>query len=452
MKRILFILLTLLAVYACGPGNMPVEPIVDPPEQPENPENPDDPDPDNPDPDDPVDPEVPILQTDVATDITISSATLHARYSGIDMTHAPQNAVFEWGTEAQHLSGRITAEQNVAEAAGSYSATLPTLSSGITYFFRASMDVWDGAKGAYRNISGEVLSFTTRTPDVGSEQSAPGWAELPALNYTHHGGSYNYYTDNTREGLYYVHHKAKDPHGAVVRNYTACWSGIYRCPVWIAAPRHKDYESGKAPSRNYRLDPDLPAEVQYAGASGSNSPYNRGHMLGAAERKGSSDMFAQVNYVTNIAPQHGTYFNSGGKYWNSLEDEIDGYVCADTLYIVVGTYFESYTDAKGIHADPKTITFNGSPDVTCPTMFYYALLRTKSGNSGKKVQNCSASELQCAAFVRAHLQSAPSGSVYSVTSTDMMSVADLERITGFTYFANVPNAPKSTYNASDWGL
>ena len=34
----------------------------------------------------------------------------------------------------------------------------------------------------------------------------------------------------------------------------------------------------------------------------------------------------------------------------------------------------------------------------------------------------------------------------------VMSVADLEKKTGQTFFANVPNAPKDTYNASDWGL
>lgn len=27
---------------------------------------------------------------------------------------------------------------------------------------------------------------------------------------------------------------------------------------------------------------------------------------------------------------------------------------------------------------------------------------------------------------------------------------ELEHITGFTYFENVPNAPKSTVNANDW--
>ena len=34
----------------------------------------------------------------------------------------------------------------------------------------------------------------------------------------------------------------------------------------------------------------------------------------------------------------------------------------------------------------------------------------------------------------------------------MMSIADLERLTGFSYFASVPNAPKDSFNASDWGL
>ena len=33
-----------------------------------------------------------------------------------------------------------------------------------------------------------------------------------------------------------------------------------------------------------------------------------------------------------------------------------------------------------------------------------------------------------------------------------MSITDLESITGFTYFPNVPNAPKSSFTASDWGL
>lgn len=79
-------------------------------------------------------------------------------------------------------------------------------------------------------------------------------------------------------------------------------------------------------------------------------------------------------------------------------------------------------------------------------MFYYALLRTKSGASGKSVRNCSASELQCAAFVLRHNVEKS----HKPQAEDIISIADLEKITGFTYFQNVPNAPKTTVNTNEW--
>ncbi|MBR4686952.1 MAG: DNA/RNA non-specific endonuclease, partial [Bacteroidales bacterium] len=83
------------------------------------------------------------------------------------------------------------------------------------------------------------------------------------------------------------------------------------------------------------------------------------------------------------------------------------------------------------------------------TMFYYVLLRTKKGNTGKALKNCSADEMMCVAFVRSHTNSLKG---QKVTARELMSVADLEKITGVTYFPNVPNAPKNTFKASDWGL
>ena len=172
-------------------------------------------------------------------------------------------------------------------------------------------------------------------------------------------------------------------------------------------------------------------------------------MLGSAERTSSTATNRDVFYYTNIAPQLSSGFNTGGGGWNILEDWVDGQVCRDTLYVVIGTYFEKYTDGYGNTVSPKTISFGGRSDVAMPTMFYYLLLRTKSGSSGKAVKDCSASELQCAAFVRAHTNNLKG---QKVSSKEMMSVSDLEKLTGFTYFPNVPNAPKSSFKASDWGL
>ena len=75
-------------------------------------------------------------------------------------------------------------------------------------------------------------------------------------------------------------------------------------------------------------------------------------------------------------------------------------------------------------------------------------MRTKNGNSGKALSECTTSEIKCAAFVRSH--KTPKG--VEVSEKDMMSVSDLEKLTGFTYFPNVPQAPKSSYKASEWGL
>ena len=60
--------------------------------------------------------------------------------------------------------------------------------------------------------------------------------------------------------------------------------------------------------------------------------------------------------------------------------------------------------------------------------------------------SCSASELKCVAFVMRH--SMEKG--HRPQAQDMMSVSELEKITGFKYFVNVPNAPKDTFNASEW--
>ena len=194
----------------------------------------------------------------------------------------------------------------------------------------------------------------------------------------------------------------------------------------------------------YGKDPKIPSNIQYS-SKDTGGGCNKGHMLGSAERLCSTATNRQVFYYTNIAPQYSDTFNTGGGAWNNLEDHIDGLVCKDTLYTVIGCYFENFS-RNGASASPKTISFGGRSDVSCPTMFYYALLRTKKGSTGKRVQDCSASELQCVAFTICHKMAKG----HKPEAADMMSISDLEKLTGFTYFPNVPNAPKSTFTASDW--
>ena len=157
----------------------------------------------------------------------------------------------------------------------------------------------------------------------------------------------------------------------------------------------------------------------------------------------------QTFYVTNIAPQLRVGFNERGGAWNNLEYFVDRQICADTLYVVTGAIYDDFTAPDGTNIKARTtVNKNDNKRVGVPTAYYKALLRTKSGRTGKSVADCKVSELKCAAFIIPHR----SDSGHKPTAEDMISIKELERLTGVNFFANVPNAPESKAEAKDWGL
>lgn len=383
--------------------------------------------------------ETPTVTTGLATDVSQTEATLLAGYTG-----TPTYGGFEWGLSASNLSED---SQAAYLTNGAFQVKLNGLGAGHTYYYRAYIAVLEN--GTYKYYYGEVKSFTTPAGEIVIGGDQPGWCETPVMNIKRSGG---YMVNSSDANEYYAIHMCagneKGPGGKTARNYTVCYSGKYHCPVWVAAPRHSMYVGSSGRTDAYRQDPDIPSSIQYNSKS-TGGGCNKGHMLGSAERTSSAATNRDVFYYTNIAPQLSSGFNTGGGGWNILEDFVDTKVCADTLYEVLGCYFDKYTDAYGWTVSPSTISFGGRNDVSMPTMFYYVLLRTKKGNTGKALKNCSADEMMCVAFVRSHTNSLKG---QKVTARELMSVADLEKITGVTYFPNVPNAPKNTFKASDWGL
>ncbi|MBR1873081.1 MAG: DNA/RNA non-specific endonuclease [Bacteroidales bacterium] len=379
-----------------------------------------------------------------ASNFTTSSALLSASFSGATAT--VREAGFEWGTSQGNLDEVLQSQTVPTGTRGTFSEVLSGLGDGRTYWYRAYVMLQRGDE--IKTFYGSVRSFTTTAEVKPGEGNQAGWFELPVMNVAK-SGSYMYNAKDDTQ--YYAYHMCaggeKGPSGRTARNYTVCFSTKYHCPLWVAAPLHNMYRS-TGRHESYRKDPDIPSDPQWSSKTNA-SGFNKGHVLGSADRNISVATNQQVFYYTNIAPQLSEGFNTGGGGWNTLEDYVDGLYCSDTLYTVIGCYFDRYTDGYGYTASPRTLSGWGRSDVAMPTMFYYVLLRTKSGRSGKSVTSCSASELQCAAFVRAHTNDLKG---QKVTSREMMSVADLEKITGVTYFPNVPNAPKNTYSPSDWGL
>jgi endonuclease G len=125
-------------------------------------------------------------------------------------------------------------------------------------------------------------------------------------------------------------------------------------------------------------------------------------------------------------------------------------VCNDTLYVVTGAYFDGQH-----HSSIAGQTTDKSGNI-CPTPTYYykALLRTKKGNTGKRIDQISdANEVRAIVFWFEHQNT---GNDTTITSADCITVAELEQITGFTFFPMLDDSieaqVKSTTVASEWGI
>ena len=243
------------------------------------------------------------VTTGSASAVTTISATIRGSWSGATAT--VREAGFHIGTDASNLDEVYQADITPATS-GNFSVDLTLLDPNVKYFYRAYVILQDGSE--MPEFTGAVASFTTLAQqDVPPAGSQPSWAELPRMNIstvTESGKQYMVNSQNTTE--YYAWHICPDffiwhPNKQAARNYTVCFSSTYHCPVWVAAPRHKSYETGSGRS-GYSKDPDIPADIQYS-SKDTGGGCNKGHMLGSAERTVTDATNKQVFYYTNIAPQ-----------------------------------------------------------------------------------------------------------------------------------------------------
>ncbi len=319
-------------------------------------------------------------------------------------------AGFEWGTTPS--LGRIVQ----ASVSANFTATLSGLASGTVYYYRAYVKI-EGT-----TFTGATASFTSA--EGGADPAFPGrtgWAELPV-----------YRTDASFDYVYHMR-----PDASSVRNYSICYDVSYKCPMWVAYPLHSSYLGSVKRTEAWAYDPEIPRSDQPDLSSSYVTGYSRGHMIASNERTVSKPANEQTFYYSNMAPQIQNGFNGG--IWGTLENLCDAVMCSDTLYIVTGSYFaNTNTTCK----DKNGVT------VVVPTDFYKVLARSKSGNTGKPLWQLPADQIICAGFWLEH-KSYPSG---TSLRGYIKSVAEVEALTGFTFFANVPGMDKTSYNASDWGL
>lgn len=360
-----------------------------------------------------VQPAEPTFGTPSHTSVTESQASVSCSffYDGEE----PLTAVYF----AYKLAGGAEQQVAVTTAAGDKSTALTGLAASTTYTYRLAVEIGD------RSYSSATASFTTAS---GGGQTGgarySGWAELPV--------------EVEKSGdFYYAYHMRADSKS--VRNFSICYSAAMRCAVWTAAPMHTCYDGSAGRNDSWQYDPVIPQSVQPNLKNSYKGGYSRGHMVASSDRQVSVSTNRQTFYFTNMAPQYQNHFNGG--IWEKLEKWCLSQRCSDTLYVVTGAHFANTN---------RTCSDKSGATVVVPTHFYKILMRSKSGNTRKPLWELSSDQIECVGFWFEHNESY--ATTEKPTSKYMKSVAEIERLTGFTFYPNVPNAPKETFNANYWGM
>lgn len=332
-------------------------------------------------------------------------------------------------------------------------------------------DAPEGVRCTLTVTAGEGSGAKTGTCEIAFAGTAGyRWAELPATP-----------ADMTDKKIH-TFWASTVTSGQYLRNYTYCYDTQRHCPLWIAHPQHACYQEGgttRPATDPWTRDPSMteteqaiiyPLQVgNYVRAmslytESIDKQWIRGHMLassyrGCDDKNNPAEINTQTFYPGNISPQGRTAFD---KVWGDAEKRIlDRYVCSDTLYCVSGAYFEN-DDMVARDAS----CWNGSGDsrvryyvpeyskeCIVPTHYYKLLLRTRSGNLRKPVQECSASELKAVGFWFEHADQIGGSSSPTLDKSYLRSVKWIEEKTGFTFFPDVPDEVKGREPVpAEWGF
>ena len=352
---------------------------------------------------------------------------------------------------------------------------------------QAMVVVYNKEYNIYKSIvvkqAGYVAPEEPEEPVTPEEPEKPEEPEVVDNNYNRSWVEQPEKSDNQ----HYIHktYYSTLMDGSRVRNFSVCYDTVKMCSRWVAYPGHSVYRkwgsyqvgennnSGRtnawafddavteyAPSTDYNCaysivskydsktdaydtakEPVIPhrrqADICYTNGFGWG--WARGHMLPSSQRYNTWENNAQTCYATNIMVQQ---YDFNGGSWADVEALERNKNCSDTLYVVVGTLFE----------DNKTISrFNRTIGV--PSHCFKLLLRTKSGNSRKAIADItSADELICIGFLFENNESSANVS----ESTAAVSVAEIEKRSGFKFFRNlnpeIADEVKSQKSLSAWGL
>lgn len=183
----------------------------------------------------------------------------------------------------------------------------------------------------------------------------------------------------------------------------------------------------------FQEDKDIPEQYRTTLADYRGSGYDRGHICPSADRVNSKEANEQTFYLSNIQPQING-FNTG--VWLSMENQLrntwNTSKYRDILYVCKGGTIDNASQIAG-YTTSKLIV---------PKYFFTAVLAVKNGQ-----------------YKAIGLWFEHKANKDTKLSNYVVSIDELEKLTGIDFFCNLPDKIENTVEAaskttmlSDWGL
>ena len=363
--------------------------------------------------------------------MSASGATLSATFAGETNSPTPTGAIFRYGTVRTALNNSATGTVS-GSTSGSFSAAVSGLGSDRDYYYQAVLTYADGSESA-----GEIVHLRTGVSNPIGYRGYVSSYEMPYVSVVsggHNSGSetfgntswHSYSSSNSSQRV--VTHTFA--YNGTKRNYSLLYDKDKKCALWVAfAINRGSYPWLVDRKDDWRADPALPSSWQPDLSSAypeqkRDALYSRGHQVASNDRRTTTEQTKQTTYFSNMTPQLDG-FNGG--VWSSLEGDIQKIGNAtsgsDTLYVVTGPIFDSgYT---------TTVDKN---DVVCavPTRYFKCIMKVSF--SGETPVSATG-----AAYLLQHQNSG--------AERQNVTINEIEQITGFDFFANLPIALQNAAEA-----
>ncbi|MBR6278092.1 MAG: DNA/RNA non-specific endonuclease [Bacteroidales bacterium] len=203
------------------------------------------------------------------------------------------------------------------------------------------------------------------------------------------------------------------------KGYIVSYNQEHKIPNWVAWHLTKEHTLGilKRPSNAWHEDTQVP-KPRAVNNDYRNSGWTRGHLCPAGDCKWDSVVMYESFLFTNACPQHAK-LNSGD--WNEIEKACRTWAQKfGDIYIVSGPIL--------FKQEHLTI---GENNVTVPEAFF-------------KVVVCLNGKPKGIGFICRNSEGNRTKDFY------LNSISQIERITGITFFPNLPLEIKTDYSLSDW--